>query len=64
MLCITPYEAIIIDYKSHRNVSVSLLYEIKNQIRTYKTLVQEIYPNKQVECLVIWVEDLTIQSDF
>ncbi|WP_374698932.1 UvrD-helicase domain-containing protein [Wolbachia endosymbiont (group B) of Limnophora tigrina] len=62
-LCITQDKAIIIDYKSHRNVSVSLLNEIKKQMLTYKTLVQEIYPNKQVECVVIWVEDLTIQSD-
>ncbi len=63
-LCITQDKAIIIDYKSHRNVSISLLNEIKKQMLTYKTLVQEIYPNKQVECVVIWVEDLTIQSDF
>ncbi|MDX5495769.1 MAG: UvrD-helicase domain-containing protein [Wolbachia endosymbiont of Nomada marshamella] len=63
-LCITQDKAIIIDYKSHRNVSVSLLNEIKKQMLTYKTLVQEIYPNKQVECVVIWVEDLTLQSDF
>ncbi|MBC6686573.1 UvrD-helicase domain-containing protein [Wolbachia pipientis] len=63
-LCITQDKATIIDYKSHRNVSVSLLNEIKKQMLTYKTLVQEIYPNKQVECVVIWVEDLTIQSDF
>ncbi len=63
-LCITQDKAIIIDYKSHRNVSVSLLNEIKKQMLIYKPLVQEIYPNKQVECVVIWVEDLTIQSDF
>ncbi len=63
-LCITQDKAIIIDYKSHRNVSVSLLNEIKKQMLTYKTLVQEIYPNKQVEFMVIWVEDLTLQSDF
>ncbi|WP_264338298.1 UvrD-helicase domain-containing protein [Wolbachia endosymbiont (group A) of Cheilosia soror] len=63
-LCITQDKAIIIDYKSHRNVSVSSLDEIKKQMLIYKTLVQEIYPNKQVECVVIWVEDLTIQSDF
>ncbi len=63
-LCITQDKSIIIDYKSHRNVSVSSLNEIKKQMLTYKTLVQEIYPNKQVECVVIWVEDLTIQSDF
>ncbi len=63
-LCITQDKAIIIDYKSHRNVSVSLLNEVKKQMLTYKTLVQEIYPNKQVECVVIWVEDLTLQSDF
>ncbi|MCA4774220.1 UvrD-helicase domain-containing protein [Wolbachia endosymbiont of Mansonella perstans] len=63
-LCITQDKAIIIDYKSHRNVSVSSLNEIKKQISIYKTLVQEICPNKQVECVVIWVEDLTLQSDF
>ncbi len=63
-LCITQDKAIIIDYKSHRNVSVSSLNEIKKQMLIYKTLVQEIYPNKQVECVVIWVEDLTLQSDF
>lgn len=63
-LCITQDKAIIIDYKSHRNVSVSSLNEIKKQMLIYKTLVQEICPNKQVECMVIWVEDLTIQSDF
>ncbi|MDX5462004.1 MAG: UvrD-helicase domain-containing protein [Wolbachia endosymbiont of Tetragnatha montana] len=63
-LCITQDKAIIIDYKSHRNVSVSSLNEIKKQMLTYKTLVQEISPNKQVECVVIWVEDLTLQSDF
>ncbi|WP_353284227.1 UvrD-helicase domain-containing protein [Wolbachia endosymbiont (group A) of Lasioglossum fulvicorne] len=57
-LCITQDKAIIIDYKSHRNVSVSSLNEIKKQMLIYKTLVQEIYPNKQVECVVIWVEDL------
>ncbi|MBA8757749.1 UvrD-helicase domain-containing protein [Wolbachia pipientis] len=63
-LCITQDKAIIIDYKSHRNVSVSLLNEIKKQMLIYKTLVQEIYPNKQVECVIIWVEDLTLQPDF
>ncbi|WP_425385793.1 UvrD-helicase domain-containing protein [Wolbachia endosymbiont (group A) of Barypeithes pellucidus] len=63
-LCITQDKAIIIDYKSHRNVSVSSLNEIKKQMLIYKTLVQEIYPNKQVECVVIWVEDLTLQSNF
>ncbi|MDM8335791.1 UvrD-helicase domain-containing protein [Wolbachia pipientis] len=63
-LCITQDKAIIVDYKSHRNVSVSSLNEMKKQMLTYKNLVQEIYPNKQVECVVIWVEDLTIQSDF
>ncbi|WP_265036051.1 UvrD-helicase domain-containing protein [Wolbachia endosymbiont (group A) of Anomoia purmunda] len=63
-LCITQDKAIIIDYKSHRNVSVSSLNEIKKQMLIYKTLVQEIYPNKQLECVVIWVEDLTLQSDF
>ncbi|MFP3036008.1 MAG: UvrD-helicase domain-containing protein [Wolbachia sp.] len=63
-LCITQDKAIIIDYKSHRSVSVSSLNEIKKQMSIYKTLVQEIYPNKQVECGVIWVEDLTLQSDF
>ncbi|MGL9717234.1 MAG: UvrD-helicase domain-containing protein [Wolbachia sp.] len=63
-LCVTQDKAIIIDYKSHRNVSVSSLNEIKKQMLTYKTLVQEVYPNKQVECMVIWVEDLTLQFDF
>ncbi len=33
-LCITQDKAIIIDYKSHRNVSVSLLNEIKKQMLT------------------------------
>ncbi|MGL9733067.1 MAG: UvrD-helicase domain-containing protein [Wolbachia sp.] len=63
-LCITQDKAIIIDYKSHRSVSVSSLNEIKKQMSIYKTLVQEIYPNKQIECVVIWVEDLTLQSNF
>ncbi|MGL9762346.1 MAG: UvrD-helicase domain-containing protein [Wolbachia sp.] len=63
-LCITQDKAIIIDYKSHRSVSVSSLNEIKKQMSIYKTLVQEIYPNKQIECVVIWVEDLTMQSNF
>ncbi|NUY39512.1 AAA family ATPase [Wolbachia endosymbiont of Litomosoides brasiliensis] len=63
-LCITQDRAIIIDYKSHRKVSTFSLNEIKKQILSYKTLVQEACPNKQVECIVIWVEDLTIQSDF
>ncbi|MGL9758175.1 MAG: UvrD-helicase domain-containing protein [Wolbachia sp.] len=57
-LCITQDKAIIIDYKSHRNVSVSSLNEIKKQMLTYKTLVQEIYPDKQIECVVIYMEDL------
>ncbi|WP_395463518.1 UvrD-helicase domain-containing protein [Wolbachia endosymbiont of Cantharis cryptica] len=63
-LCITQDKAIIIDYKSHRNISTSSLNEIKKQMLTYQTLVQEIYPNKQVECVVIWVENLTLQSNF
>ncbi|QKX01729.1 AAA family ATPase [Wolbachia endosymbiont of Cruorifilaria tuberocauda] len=63
-LCITQNKAIIIDYKLHRNISAFSLNEIKKQMLTYKTLVQEIYPNKDVECVVIWVEDLTMQSDF
>ncbi|WP_349968412.1 UvrD-helicase domain-containing protein [Wolbachia endosymbiont of Armadillidium arcangelii] len=61
-LCITEDKAIIIDYKSHHNVSVSSLNEIKKQMLIYKTLVQEVYPDKQVECAVIWIEDLTLQS--
>ncbi|MGL9681690.1 MAG: UvrD-helicase domain-containing protein [Wolbachia sp.] len=63
-LCITQDKAIIIDYKSHRSVSVSSLNEIKKQMSIYKTLVQKIYPNKQIECVVIWMEDLTMQSNF
>ncbi len=63
-LCITQDKAIIIDYKLHRNISASSLNEIKKQMLTYKTLVQEVYPNKQIECMVIWIEDLTLQSDF
>ncbi|MDD9331766.1 MAG: UvrD-helicase domain-containing protein [Wolbachia sp.] len=58
-LCITQDKAIIMDYKSHRNVSTSSFDEIKKQMLTYKTLIQELYPKKQVECMVIWVEDLT-----
>ncbi|WP_264730644.1 UvrD-helicase domain-containing protein [Wolbachia endosymbiont (group B) of Episyrphus balteatus] len=61
-LCITEDKAIIIDYKSHHNVSISSLNEIKKQMLIYKTLVQEVYPDKQVECVVIWMEDLTLQS--
>ncbi|QKX02309.1 UvrD-helicase domain-containing protein [Wolbachia endosymbiont of Dirofilaria (Dirofilaria) immitis] len=63
-LCITQDKAIIIDYKSHRNTSTSSLNEIKKKMLTYKALVQAVYPNKQVECVVIWIEDLTLQSDF
>ncbi|QKX02970.1 AAA family ATPase [Wolbachia endosymbiont of Litomosoides sigmodontis] len=63
-LCITQDRAIIIDYKSHRKVSASSLNEVKKQMLIYKTLVQEVCPNKQVECIVIWMEDLTIQSNF
>ncbi|BET36139.1 MULTISPECIES: UvrD-helicase domain-containing protein [Wolbachia] len=61
-LCITEDKAIIIDYKSHHNVSISSSNEIKKQMLIYKTLVQEVYPDKQVECVVIWMEDLTLQS--
>ncbi|WP_254229714.1 UvrD-helicase domain-containing protein [Wolbachia pipientis] len=61
-LCITEDKAIIIDYKSHHNVSISSSNEIKKQMLIYKTLVQKVYPDKQVECVVIWMEDLTLQS--
>lgn len=64
-LCITQDKVIIVDYKSHRGTSSSLLGEVEKQMLTYKTLVQEMYPNKKVECLVIWIEDLqekTLQS--
>ncbi|MFL3876315.1 hypothetical protein wTkk_000232 [Wolbachia endosymbiont of Trichogramma kaykai] len=61
-LCVTEDKAIIIDYKSHYNVSISSSNEIKKQMLIYKTLVQEVYPDKKVECLVIWMEDLTLQS--
>ncbi|WP_353287855.1 UvrD-helicase domain-containing protein [Wolbachia endosymbiont (group B) of Gerris lacustris] len=61
-LCITEDKAIIIDYKSYHNVSISSSNEIKKQMLIYKTLVQEVYPDKQVECVVIWMEDLTLQS--
>ncbi len=61
-LCITEDKSIIIDYKSHHNVSISSSNEIKKQMLIYKTLVQEVYPDKQVECVVIWMEDLTLQS--
>lgn len=57
-LCITQDKVIIVDYKSHRSTSNSLLDEVEKQMFTYKTLVQEMYPNKKVECLVIWIEDL------
>ncbi|APR98387.1 UvrD-helicase domain-containing protein [Wolbachia endosymbiont of Folsomia candida] len=58
-LCITEDKVIIIDYKSHRNISTSSLNEIKKQMLTYKILVQELYQNKHIECMVVWVEDLT-----
>ncbi|WP_353276340.1 UvrD-helicase domain-containing protein [Wolbachia endosymbiont (group B) of Villa cingulata] len=61
-LCITEDKAIIIDYKSHHNVSISSSNEITKQMLIYKTLVQEVYPDKQVECVIIWMEDLTLQS--
>ncbi|WCR53811.1 MAG: ATP-dependent helicase/nuclease subunit A [Wolbachia endosymbiont of Ctenocephalides orientis wCori] len=58
-LCIMQDKVMIIDYKSHRNVSALSLNEIEKQMLTYKILVQEVYPNKKIECMVIWVEDLT-----
>ena len=60
-LCIMQDKVIIIDYKSHRNATAFLLAEIEKQMLTYKTLVQEVYPNKKIECMVIWIEDLTAQ---
>ncbi len=58
MLCLTEDKAIIIDYKSHRNPSPSIPEEIKQQMSCYKTLVQDIFPNKKVECMIIWLENL------
>ncbi|MDG7055954.1 MAG: UvrD-helicase domain-containing protein [Wolbachia endosymbiont of Meromenopon meropis] len=63
-LCLTQDKAIIIDYKSCRSVFVSSLNEIKKQMLTYKTLVQQIYPSKHVKCVIIWIEDLILQSIF
>lgn len=61
-LCIIQDKVIIVDYKSHRSTSISSLNEIKKQMLTYRSLVQEIYPKKQIECIIIWIEDLTITS--
>ncbi|WFW29960.1 MAG: UvrD-helicase domain-containing protein [Wolbachia endosymbiont of Menacanthus eurysternus] len=63
-LCITKNKVIIIDYKSHRSVSTSVLNEIKKQMLIYKALVKKIYPDKKVECIVIWIENLTLQFIF
>lgn len=57
MLCIAEDKVTIIDYKSHRSPFLS--EEIKQQMSLYKTLVQDIFPGKKVECVVIWLEDLS-----
>lgn len=58
MLCIAKDKVTIIDYKSHRSPFLS--EEIKQQMSLYKTLVQNIFPDKEIECIIIWLEDLSV----
>ncbi|XGA08372.1 MAG: UvrD-helicase domain-containing protein [Wolbachia endosymbiont of Xenopsylla cheopis] len=58
MLCIAKDKVTIIDYKSHRSPFLS--EEIKQQMSRYRALVQDIFPNKKIECVIIWLEDLSV----
>lgn len=64
-LLIKEDEILLIDFKTNRKPpvnaqSVANIY-IK-QLKTYKSLLQEIWPNKKIRCALLWTDNCTLMS--
>lgn len=64
-LLIKENEILLIDFKTNRKPpmnaqSVANIY-IK-QLKTYKSLLQEIWPNKKIRCALLWTDNCTLMS--
>lgn len=64
-LVVLDKEVWIIDYKSSVRVpksvqDVSLTY--KNQLKSYKSLINDIFPDKTVKTFLLWTQDLSLME--
>ncbi|MBR6663295.1 MAG: double-strand break repair helicase AddA, partial [Alphaproteobacteria bacterium] len=64
-LVITPQEVKILDYKTNRPAASNLkdvpLAYIK-QLRAYRSLIQKIYPQKEVKTYILWTNTASIME--
>ncbi len=59
-LAITPDRIVIADYKTNRqvpNTPDEVSTEYLAQMALYQELVKKIYPDRKIECLIIWSEN-------
>lgn len=61
-LVVKDHEVILIDYKSNRHVpnsidKVPVVY--KQQLKAYKALLKNIFPDKVIKSYLLWIQNLT-----
>jgi ATP-dependent helicase/nuclease subunit A len=61
-LVILPQEILLVDYKSGRSAPTdgTIPNAYRQQLATYRSLIQQIYPDRPVRCYVLWTQDCTI----
>ena len=64
-LVVCDDKVMIVDYKTNRPAAKNLK-DVPNayikQMRSYKQLVQDIYPNKNVEAFILWTNTAKIMK--
>ncbi len=52
----------IIDYKSEQKIPKKLPIKYKNQLENYKRIIADLYPTKNIECSIFWLEQEKLQK--
>lgn len=64
-LVITDKEVLIVDFKSNRHVpenpeNIASIY--KTQLKTYKGLLKNVFPDRVIRTFLLWTENLTLME--
>ena len=55
-------EILIIDYKSDETLPNQVPTQYFEQLNLYKTAMQKLYPQHQINCAILWIRFLEITS--
>ena len=61
-LVVLPDEVILVDYKSNYYVPTSVEHvpiSYKKQLKTYRALLKNIFPDKVIKTYLLWIQNLT-----